>query len=103
MSEYTSKQEVEEFRAIDRLLDQLRENGLDERLPPTLVQKIFTIAVKNYARCYEQDPSVTPLLPDRVNATEVANSCLEMLRVVNLELFELTFWGGRLADDHEDR
>lgn len=87
------------FAQMEAALDALQAAGLDDDLPPNVVQRLFTIAVRNYSRCYEEDPSLPPLIEGRVNATEVSNSCLEMLRVVDMQLFELTFWGGRLGND----
>lgn len=86
-------------KRLDEILDDLNRVGLADTLPPNLVQKMLTVGVRNYARCFEVDATVEPLARDEVNATEVANTCLEMLRVAELELFELTFWGGRLADE----
>lgn len=84
---------------IDQALDDAVRAGQADGLPPDLVRKMLTMGVRNYARCFEDDASVTPLDEDAVSATAVANTCLEMLRAANLELFELTFWGGRLSQD----
>lgn len=97
MSEQPARAAADAYAELGRLLDELESAGLADTIPPELVQRIFTMAVRNYSRCYEEDPSLPPLLEQGINATDVANSCLEMLRVADLQLFELTFWGGRLG------
>ncbi|MQA77666.1 MAG: hypothetical protein GEV10_04140 [Streptosporangiales bacterium] len=85
--------------SVEGVLDELLEAGVERTLPDPLLQKMFTLAVRQYSRRYEEDPGLVPLLGEHVNATDVSNCCLEMLRVVDLEVFELTFWGGRLSAD----
>lgn len=82
-------------------LDSALKSSSDLSLDPELVQKLFTVAVQQYSRGYETSPAFPPMLREHVNATDVSTCCLEMLRVVDLEVFELTFWGGRLQDSPE--
>ena len=82
---------------LERTLDQLLASGPSEPLPDEILQKMFTVAVQRYSSRYEENRQLAPLLGQYVNATDVSTSCLEMLRVVDLEIFELTFWGNRLA------
>jgi len=86
---------------VTSFLDSVLNGPADRVLPPELVQKLFTVAVQHYSRGYETGPAFPPMLRNHVNATDVSTCCIEMLRVVDLELFELTFWGGRLRDTPE--
>lgn len=108
MSENSSAVRAEDRPGVDEVtsfLDSVLRGPTDRVLPPELVQKLFTVAVQHYSRGYEDGPAFPPMLREHVNATDVSTCCLEMLRVVDLELFELTFWGGRLRDtpDYDDR
>jgi hypothetical protein len=79
-------------------LDSVLNGSADAILPPELVQKLFTVAVRHYSRAYEDGFEFPPMLREHINATDVSTCCIEMLHVVDLEVFELTFWGGRLQD-----
>jgi hypothetical protein len=101
MSENNSGVQVERPGGTDEVmafLDSVLQGPSDRVLPPEVVQKLFTVAVQHYSRGYEDRPAFAPMLRQHVNATDVSTCCIEMLRVVDLELFELTFWGGRLQD-----
>ena len=91
----------EDRDVIESFLDGVLNGSADRVLPPELIQKLFTLAVQQYSRCYEDVPAFPPMLRTHINATDVSTCCIEMLRVVDLELFELTFWGGRLQDTPE--
>jgi hypothetical protein len=94
MSERTAAEAMLDF---ERMLDRMLADGPDRRLSDDVLQKMFTIAVRRFSRRYEEAPGLAPLLPEHVNATDVSTSCIEMLHVVDLEVFELTFWGSRHA------
>lgn len=91
----------QDFDVVESFLDGVLNGGADRLLPPELIQKLFTVAVQQYSRGFEDVQAFPPLLRAHINATDVSTGCLEMLRVVDLELFELTFWGGRLRDTPE--
>jgi hypothetical protein len=84
---------------VHAFLDAVLQRPGEQPLPPALIQKLFTVAVQHYSRSYDMGLRFPPMLGEHINATDVSTSCIEMLRVVDLEVFELTFWGGRLKDE----
>jgi hypothetical protein len=99
-----SSPEVEESSSVDELkatidrLDVLAGDVLidakEESLSPESVQKLMTIAVKLYVARRISAPDLTPFTGGVVTATDVAVATTQMLRSVNLELFELALWNG---------
>lgn len=83
--------------SLERMLDRILADGPDARISDDVLQKMFTIAVRRYSRRYEEGGGLPPLLEGHVNATDVSTSCIEMLHVVDLEVFELSFWGSKHA------
>ena len=99
-----SSPSVEESSMLDELkstidrLDVLAGDVLvqakEENLSPETVQKLMTIAVKLYVARRISAPDLTPFTGNVVTATDVAVATTQMLRSVNLELFELALWNG---------
>jgi hypothetical protein len=57
---------------------------------------VMTAAVRLYAaRSEARSAFPPPLLADKVTATEVATVVSEMVRVVDLNMFDLSMWHGR--------
>jgi len=54
----------------------------------------MTIAVKLYVARRINAPELAPFTGGVVTATDVAVATTQMLRSVNLELFELALWNG---------
>jgi hypothetical protein len=57
---------------------------------------VMTAAVRLYAaRCEARGSFPPPLIAERVTATAVATAVSEMVRVVNINMFDLSMWHGR--------
>jgi hypothetical protein len=57
---------------------------------------IMTAAVRLYAaRSEARGAFPAPLIADKVTATEVATAVSEMVRVADLNMFDLSMWHGR--------
>jgi len=63
--------------------------------------EVLTAAVRLYSQRAADRELPDPLLRGHVTASDVGPMCLRMLRAVDLELFELTMWGGlgRTSDE----
>jgi hypothetical protein len=57
---------------------------------------VLTAAIRLYAaRAEARDAFPPPLAPDRVTATDVAIAVSEMIRVADLNMFDLSMWHAR--------
>jgi hypothetical protein len=57
---------------------------------------VLTAAVRLYAlRCEVSDTFPAPLIADKITATDVAIVVSEMIRVADLNMFDLSMWHGR--------
>jgi hypothetical protein len=57
---------------------------------------VLTAAVRLYAlRCEVRDTFPAPLIAEKVTATDVATVVSEMIRVADLNMFDLSMWHGR--------
>jgi hypothetical protein len=57
---------------------------------------VMTAAVRLYAlRCEMRDSFPPPLVAEKVTATDVATVVSEMIRVADLNMFDLSMWHGR--------
>jgi hypothetical protein len=57
---------------------------------------VMTAAVRLYAlRCEVRDTFPAPLVAEKVTATDVATVVSEMIRVADLNMFDLSMWHGR--------
>jgi hypothetical protein len=57
---------------------------------------VLTAAVRLYAlRCEVRDTFPAPLVAEKVTPTEVATVVSEMIRVADLNMFDLSMWHGR--------
>ena len=57
---------------------------------------VMTAAVRLYAvRCEVRDTFPAPLIAERVTATDVATVVSEIVRVADLNMFDLSMWHGR--------
>jgi hypothetical protein len=57
---------------------------------------VLTAAVRLYAvRCEVRDKFPAPLIAEQVTATDVATVVSEMIRVADLNMFDLSMWHGR--------
>jgi hypothetical protein len=79
---------------LDVLAGDLLVEAREESLSPESVQKLMTIAVKLYVARRISAPELAPFTGGGVTATDVAVATTQMLRSVNLELFELALWNG---------
>jgi hypothetical protein len=60
---------------------------------------VMTAALRLYAaRTEARDAFPAPLTADKVTATEVATVVSEMVRVVDINMFDLSMWHGRRHD-----
>jgi hypothetical protein len=79
---------------------QLVEQGLADPHSDVLTDQelaqVMTAVVKLYAaRCEARGSFPAPLIAGRLNATEVATAASEMVRAVDLNMFDLSMWHGR--------
>jgi len=82
--------------AFIRLAEQALANPADDALSDQDLAAVMTAAVRLYAaRCEACGSFPPPLLADRVTATEVATAASEMVRAVDLNMFDLSMWHGR--------
>jgi hypothetical protein len=79
---------------LDALAGDLILQAREESLSPESVQKLMTIAVKLYVARRISTPDLVPFTGGIVTATDVAVATTQMLRAVNVELFELALWNG---------
>jgi len=79
---------------LDDLAGDLLLQAREESLSPESIQKLMTIAVKLYVARRISTPDLTPFTGNVVTATDVAVATTQMLKSVNLELFELALWNG---------
>jgi hypothetical protein len=84
---------VAEFmRIAERGLLQLESDELSNQE----LSDVLTVAVRLYAaRAEARDAFPPPLIPEKVTATEVAITVSEMVRVADLNMFDLSMWHGR--------
>ena len=68
------------------------------------VQALLTAGLRLYARKSEEERRHFLALTSRNSATptDVAVTVLELLRAVNLNLFDLSMWAGRPREDGDD-
>jgi hypothetical protein len=68
------------------------------------VQELLAAGTRLFARKVEQERRYfAPLsAPDAVTPTEAATMVTELLRTVNLNLFDLSMWAGRPRGDADD-
>ena len=60
------------------------------------LSEVMTAAVRLYAaRAEARDAFPPPLIAGRVTATDVAIVTSEMVRLVNINMFDLSMWHGR--------
>ena len=65
--------------------------------------KVMTVAVRLYAaRCDALAEFPPPLERDQVTATDVLVSVCEMIRVADVNMFDLSMWHGRPRPKHQD-
>ena len=87
---------ADELTAIIDRLDQLAGDlvlqAKEDQLSPESIQKLVTIAVKLYVARRISSPDLAPFTAGVVTATDVVVATTEMLRAVNVELFELGLW-----------
>jgi len=82
--------------AFVRLVDQALANPANGALTDQELAEVMTAAVRLYAaRCEARGSFPAPLIATRVTATEVATAASEMVRVVDLNMFDLSMWHGR--------
>ena len=81
------------FEAAERAL----ENEATGDIPDEAVQQLMTAAVRLFARKVDvEDRYFLPVTARQsVNATEVCVAVTDLIRVVDLNLFDLSMWGSR--------
>src|SRR2546430_2125772 len=63
-----------------------------EAIPNETVQSLLTMGVQLYWAKRHAGQELVPLLEDEVTATEVAVTTVDMVKAVQLELFEVAMW-----------
>jgi hypothetical protein len=83
---------VDRVRLLKHETDALIAEGAAGQVPHATVQQLLATAIKLYVGQLEKGASFAPFEQGEVTATEVAVATTRMLRVVNLEVFELGLW-----------
>ncbi|HET9904931.1 MAG TPA: hypothetical protein VFQ27_14640 [Xanthobacteraceae bacterium] len=75
-----------------------------DRIPDMAVQQLLTVGIRLIARKMEMERRyISPLTaPDAVTATEGAMLMTELMRAVDLNLFDLSMWASRPRDDEQE-
>ena len=91
----------EAFAAAEQVLSE----GVTERVPDAAVQQMLTAGIKLFARKMEMERRYfSPLTGhDAVTATEGAMLMTELMRAVDLNLFDLSMWASRPRGDETDQ
>jgi hypothetical protein len=63
-----------------------------DAIPDEMVQSLLTMGVQLYYAKRESGAELSPLLLDELTATEVAVATADMVKAVQLELFEVALW-----------
>lgn len=72
-------------------------NPTEATLSDEDIERVMTAAVKLYAaRTEASETYPKPISPDKVNATETVVAVCEMIRAVDLNLFDLSMWYRRV-------
>jgi hypothetical protein len=73
-------------------------------IPDAVVQQLVTAGLRLFARKVEAEQRNFPPIgnPDAVTPTEAAVLVTELLRAVNLNLFDLSMWASRPRYDEGD-
>lgn len=79
-------------RKLDELAGAAILGSAEARIAEETVKQLLTVAVKLYVLKRIDNPDLTPFKENVVSATDVAIVTTDMLRAVNLELFELGLW-----------
>lgn len=74
------------------LADGILAEDAASRVPDEVLQQLMTAAVKLYVARLETQPALPPFIHGDITATEVAVTATEMLKAVDLEVFELGMW-----------
>jgi len=84
---------------LDDILGRLLSTRDVSSLPPTVVRRLLSAGSRIYTMQCESENvhAVEPIDAGLVTPTQVATVCMGMLKAVNLEVFELTLWGGALS------
>jgi hypothetical protein len=79
-----------------RLVEADLANPERDELTDQDLGQVMTAAVRLYsARAEARDAFPAPLIAANVTATEVATVVSEMIRVVDINMFDLSMWHGR--------
>lgn len=77
---------------LREMTDELLAEGVAHGMSDEAVQKLMTAAVKLYVAKVEEGSRTSPFTEGEVTATEVVVTVSEMLRAVEVEVFELGMW-----------
>ena len=73
------------------------------KLSDEQLARVMTAAVRLYAaRCDAMASFPPPVLREKVTATDVLISVCEMIRVADVNMFDLSMWHGRPRPKHQD-
>ena len=79
---------------LDALAGEVLVQGNEDSVSEESTQQLLTIAVKLYVARRINSPDLAPFTGGLITATDVAVATTQMLKAVNLELFELALWNG---------
>lgn len=78
------------YELADRALLQDAPSAIEDET----IQRLVTLGVKLYVAKREGGHDFSPFFGESVTATETAVTSMGMLKAVNLDVFELSLWGG---------
>ena len=78
--------------AVHESLNRLAGSEPIEAIPDQMVQALLTMGGQLYFAKRESGVDLCPLLLDELSATEVAVASADMVKAVQLELFEVALW-----------
>lgn len=91
-------------RELAAAAEQALAGGNTAAVPDAVVQQMLTAATRLFATKVEAERRyfMPVTARDAVTATEAATMITELLRAVDLNLFDLSMWAGRPRDGMED-
>ena len=91
---------AEAAAAFAKSIDALSASGALGQVPDSVLQQVFTAAVKAYAARVE-DSGSEPAIVDtsKVNATEGVVAACAIIRAIDLNMFDVTMWYNRSGDN----
>jgi hypothetical protein len=91
---------AEDAQSVWRQVELIERSGMVRDVSTETIQNLLTAALKLYsAKIDTNQKSFSPVREDaKISATEVAVLTVELMHVVDLNLFDLSMWASRPRD-----